>query len=526
MYLLHFLQQSLSWGKHMAKPKMRSSNIKIICYYTGYIVLIVAFLMILPIITAVCFNEWNPLIDFLISGALSAIVGLAMILLGFRENKSNFQWKHGFVIAALSWVVLMVVCAVPYRLSGHNNSMLDACFDVMSGFTTTGLALTVDLDHLSNTLNLWRHILTFIGGQGMVVLALTFLTKEVGGAYKMYVGEGKDIELVPNVKGTARHIWEISMVYMIIGTAALWIVGICIGLRPVSAFMHALDIFASSWSTGGFAPNTQNIMYYHSVVYETVAMIIFILGSLNFGLHYAIWQGNRKEIVKNIETQSFFVTSFIACVLALIGLSKLNIYPDAIAGFRRVIFNILSAHTTTGFGTVYARQFALEWGDFGILIMIIVMLIGGSACSTAGGFKGLRVGVVFKGLIMDVKKLLSSEKSMKVYKFHYMKERVLEDGIIKSSAIIICCYMVTFTIGTMLGTYYGYSFSSSAFEAASVTGNVGLSIGVTSPSMPALMKVYYIIAMYLGRLEFLSVFALIGYIAGGVKKLCVSLFKN
>jgi trk system potassium uptake protein TrkH len=311
-----------------------------------------------------------------------------------------------------------------------------------------------------------------------------------------------------------------------IGTTALWIIGMSIGLNPVSAFLHALFMFASSWSTGGFAPNTQNIMYYHSTLFETVAMIIFILGSFNFGLHYAIWQGKRKEIVRNIETQSFFVTSFAACILALAGLAKLNVYPDAIAGFRRIVFNVLSAHTTTGFGSIYARQFALEWGDFGILIMILVMLIGGSACSTAGGFKGLRVGILFKGLIMDVKKLLSSERSMKVYKYHHIKDRILDDSIIKSSAIIICCYIITFTFGTILGTYYGYPVSAAAFEAASVAGNVGLSIGLTTPSMPAAMKIFYIISMYLGRLEFLSVFALIGYAFGGVKKTCVNILKH
>ncbi len=510
----------------MNEIKAKTSSVKIISYYTGYIVLIIALLIIIPIITAVCFGEWNPLLDFLISLSIALITGFSMVGYGFREDKSSFQWKHGFVIAALSWILLMVICAVPYILSGHSKSILDACFDVMSGFTTTGLALTTDLDHLSNALNMWRHILTFIGGQGMVVLALTFLTKGTGGAYKMYVGEGKDIELLPNVKGTARQIWKISMIYLLIGTTVLWIVGVSIGLKPVSALLHALYIFESSWSTGGFAPNSQNIMYYHSAVYETVAMVIFILGSLNFGLHYAVWQGNRKEIMKNIETQSFFATSFVACILALAGLDKLKAYPDAVAGFRRVVFNVLSAHTTTGFGTIYARQFALEWGDFGNLIMIIVMLIGGCACSTAGGFKGLRVGVVWKGLIMDVKKLLSSEKNVKVYKFHYMKDRILEDGMIKSSAIIICCYMVMFTIGTMLGTYYGYSLTQSAFEAASVSGNVGLSIGVTDPSMPAVMKIYYIIAMYLGRLEFLSVFALIGYSFGGVKKACVKFIRH
>ena len=178
--------------------------------------------------------------------------------------------------------------------------------------------------------------------------------------------------------------------------------------------------------------------------------------------------------------------------------------------FRRIVFNVISAHTTTGLGSVYARQFALQWGNAGILIMVIVMLIGGSACSTAGGFKGLRVGIVFKGIIADVKKLLSSERSMRVYKFHYMKDIVLEDGLVRASALIIICYMVLFGIGTLLGTFCGYSLADSAFEASSVTGNVGLSIGITSASMPAVMKIYYIFAMYLGRLEFLSVFALIG----------------
>ncbi len=508
--------------------RIKAYSIEIISYYIGYIVLCIAALMIVPIITSLAFGELNAMLDFLISIAISTIVGLTFIIIGMqtKENKSNVQWKHGFVVASLSWIVLTVLCAIPYILSGHAKSFLDACFDVMSGFTTTGMVLSQDLDHMSNGLNMWRHMLTFIGGQGMIVLALTVLMKETGGAYKFYVGEGKDIELVPNVKNTARTIWKISLIYLIIGTAALWINGILIGLTPVSAFIHALYMFQSAWSTGGFAPMTQNIMYYHSVSYETVAMVLFILGSFNFGLHYAMWQGKRKEIIKNIETQSFFITSFLACVLALAGLAKLNVYPNVMSGFRRVVFNVLSAHTTTGLGSVYARQFALEWGDFAVLIMIVVMLIGGSACSTAGGFKGLRVGIVFKGLIMDVKKLLASERNLKVYKFHHIKEHILNDALVRASATIICCYTVMFAIGTMIGTFYGYPLLSAAFESASVAGNVGLSIGVTTPTMPVVLKIYYMIAMYLGRLEFLSVFALIGYVVGGIKKQCVNAWQH
>jgi trk system potassium uptake protein TrkH len=504
--------------------KNKNYGTEVICYYTGFIVLIVMALMVIPIITSLLFKELNSALDFMISMAISTITGLTLIMYGMniKNNKSNFQWKHGFVVASLSWIILTFLCAIPYQLSGHTKSYLDAVFDVMSGFTTTGLVLTQDIDHLSNGLNMWRHMLTFIGGQGMIVLALSLLARETGGAYKIYVGEGKDIELVPNVKGTARQIWKISMIYLIVGTSALWINGIILGLNPVSAFLHGLYIFESAWSTGGFAPMTQNIMYYHSTSYETIALIFLVLGSFNFGLHYAVWKGDRKEIYKNIETQSFFTTSFVACILAVMALSKNEVYSDAISGFRRIIFNVLSAHTTTGFGNIYARQFALEWGDFGILIMVAVMMIGGSACSTAGGFKGLRVGVVFKGLIMDVKKLLSSERNMKVYKYHHIKDYILDDGTIKSSAVIIICYMVTFSIGTLLGTYYGYPIPSAAFESASVTGNVGLSIGVASASMPAILKIYYIVAMYLGRLEFLSVFALAGYLFGGIRKACTN----
>lgn len=498
----------------------RFYSIFIISYYTGYVILGIALLMVIPILTAMGLQEWNPFWDFVITMAISVILGLLLIIIGkqTRLNKSFVQWKHGFVVASLSWIILMFLCAIPYLLSGHVNSLLDACFDVMSGFTTTGMVLTQDLDHISLSLNMWRHMLTFIGGQGMIVLALTFLLKETGGAYIFYVGEAKDIDLVPNVKGTARIIWKISMVYLLIGTAALWLDGMAIGLNPLSAFFNGLFIFASSWSTGGFAPYTQNMMYYHSFSYENLTIIFFILGSLNFGLHYAILSGNKKELLKNIETQSFFITSFLASILAVMWLARTGVYNDAIAMFRRVVYNVLSAHTTTGFGSIYARQFALEWGDFGIVILIIVMLIGGSACSTAGGFKGLRVGIIFKSILADVKRLLASERKVKVFRFHHIKDQILVDGLVKASGLIIICYLITFTIGTLIGTFYGYPLASAAFESASITGNVGLSIGITAPGMPAVMKVYYIIAMYLGRLEFLSVFALIGFIIGGIKK--------
>lgn len=508
------------------KNDIKEYDIRIISYYIGYIILGTAGIMIFPIVTSLLYREWNILLDFIISFSISIDIGIVLILLGKSSiEKVRVQWKHGLVIASLSWVILMVLCAIPYALAGDYSSFLDACFDVMSGFTTSGFTLIQDLDHVSMGINMWRHLITFIGGQGMVVLALSFLVRDNAGGYKMYVGEGKDIELVPNVKGTAKIIWIISIIYLLIGTFALWLDGIIIGLNPTSSFFHGLFIYMSSWSTGGFAPMSQNIMYYHSLSYEIITFIFFTIGSFNFGIHYAAWQGNKKEILRNIETQSFFITATIGSLLAAIFLSKTHIYNDAISIFRRVTYNVVSAHTTTGFENVYARQFISDWGNFGIFVMIIVMLIGGSACSTAGGLKGLRVGIVLKGMVCDIRKLLRSERRVSVFKFHHIKEHILDDGIIKSSSLIIICYIVLFAIGTGVGVYYGYPLADAAFESASVAGNVGLTIGVTSPSMPSVLKIYYIIGMYLGRLEFMSAFALIGFVLGGIKKTCLEFTK-
>lgn len=503
-------------------------DFRIVCYYIGYIILVIGLAMLIPIAFSVACLEWNVILDFVISFSVSVLVGLSMIKFGqlARKESAPLQWKHGFIIVSLSWILLMMISAIPLYLSGHMGSYLDACFDVMSGFTTTGLFLLQDLDHVSVGLNAWRHLITFIGGQGMVVLAISLLIPEMAGAFKFYFGEGKDVSLVPNIRGTTRFIWLISLVYLGIGTVALWIAGIAIGFAPGSAFLHALFMSESAWSTGGFAPNFQNIMYYHSLGYEIITMVIMILGSFNFALHYAIIKGRPKEFVKNVETQSFLITCFVACSLAALWLFKTGIYTEAVTVFRRVVFNVISAHTTTGFANVFSRQFLNEWGGFGITILVIAMLIGGSSASTAGGFKGLRVGIIFRGLVADVKKLFQTENKVKVVKFHHIKDHTLDDSVFRSASGIILLYLVTFTIGTLLALWNGYSLGEAAFESASVTGNVGLSIGVTQAGMPEGLKIWYIVAMYLGRLEFLTVFALIGVIFKGVKSWVVKTLKR
>ena len=270
-----------------------------ISYYIGLIIIGLGALNLIPMLVSLAYGEWSILIDFVISFSISILLGSILALLcGQKARSQKLSWGEGMTVTAVSWIAGMLLCAIPYYLSGQYLSLLDACFDVMSGFTTTGLVLLQDMDHTSNGINMWRHLLTFVGGQGMIVLALTFLVKGTNGAYKMYVGEGKDERLMPNVVTTARYIWVISLVYLLLGTVILTLIGLLEGLRPDRAFLHGMWLFMSSWSTGGFAPMSQNILYYHSVWFEIGTMIIFIIGSFNFALHYAVISGKRQELYK------------------------------------------------------------------------------------------------------------------------------------------------------------------------------------------------------------------------------------
>jgi trk system potassium uptake protein TrkH len=358
---------------------------------------------------------------------------------------------------------------------------------------------------------MWRHLLTFLGGQGMVVLALTFLSRNYANVYMMYVGEGKDEKLSPNAVTTSRSIWRISMLYLVIGTIVMSALIIHAGLPAGEGILHGMWIFMSAWSTGGFAPMSQNMLYYHDLGVEVGSMIFFLIGSFNFALHYAVMRGHRSEIRKNIETVTFTITLSVLTIICITGLMQNNVYPNFMAMFRKGFYLLASGHTTTGFMSVYAKQFFYEWGDIALFAIITAMLFGGSACSTAGGFKALRIGIVFKAVKAEISRMLVPDSRIRTARIHHIRDMILSDSMVKSAALIILLYILTFAIGMLAGMYAGYPAMMAAFESASVTGNVGLSIGITAPSMPAFLKITYLVIMWLGRLEFMSVFTLIAY---------------
>ena len=495
--------------------KPRLEDLKVIGFYLGKIILGLAITMLVPILIGASFKEINPALDFVIAIEVSVFIGVLFTKICHTEKDLN--WMQGMVVVSLSWLVAMTLCAVPLYLSGHYKSFLDACFETMSGLTTTGLSLVQDLDHLSYAHNFWRHLGPFIGGQGIAIIALSFLLKGTSGAFKMYVGEGRDERLLPNVIHTARFIWLISIVYLIIGTLALGITGICIGLKPVNSFFHGACIFMAGFDTAGFAPQSQNILYYHSLIFEIITILIMIIGSLNFNFHYQLWIGNRKETFKNIETRTFFISITLTFLVVAIGLNQLGVYPQAIVLFRKGFFQLISAHTTTGYMTVYAQQFISEWGNLALFGLICAMALGGCICSTAGGIKMLRVGVICKALKEDLKRVIMPEKAIVIERFHHIKEIFLEDKLARSALTITLAYIVLYGLGALVGMFYGYPFLESLFESTSAAANVGLSCGITNATMPAALKVTYIIQMWAGRLEFMSIFTIVGFLVAAIK---------
>jgi len=497
----------------IVRPQLQ--DLKNIGYYSGKILIGIGLTMLVPMVVGLLFAEINPALDFLIGAEIALIVGLLLTKLCFTEKDLN--WMQGMVVVSLSWLAAMLVAAIPLYMSGHWGSYLDACFETMSGFATTGLTLVQDLDHLSYAHNLWRHLASFVGGQGIVVIALCFFVKGVSGAFKMYVGEGRDERVLPNVIDSSRFIWLVSIVYLILSTLVLGIVGMAIGMKPANAFYHGACIFMAAFDTAGFAPQSQNILYYHSLLFEGITIVIMLLGAMNFNLHYRIWIGDRREIWKNIETRTLCITIILTFLITLIGLNQVGSYPGAVAMFRKGFFQVISGHTTTGFMTIYARQFIDDWGNLALVGVICAMALGGGACSTAGGIKMLRLGIIAKALIQDIKRIILPERAVVEQKLHHLKEIFLEDKQVRAALLVTVAYFALYGIGTVIGMLYGYPFLDSLFESTSAAANVGLSCGITVPSMPAGLKLTYIVQMWAGRLEFMSVFTLIGFFVAAIK---------
>ncbi|MDD3726235.1 MAG: TrkH family potassium uptake protein [Candidatus Ratteibacteria bacterium] len=489
-------------------PYFSREDVGLILYYLGKIIKGMGIMMLIPFFVGVINKEWAPSVDFLFVSLLSLSIGSIPLII-FQEDR-DLNWRQGMSIVAICWIVAMFLGAIPLYLSGHYLSFLDASFEAMSAFATTGLVLVNDLDHMAYAYNFWRHFMCFIGGQGIILVAITLFVRG-GSVFKVYVGEAREEKIMPNVIQTARFIWLVSLTYLVIFTVILTGINLWRNISPGRALFHSVCLFMAGWDTAGFAVQSQNVLYYHSPIIELVTAMFCLLGAVNFGVHYAVWTGKPRELLRNYELKlyvaSILATFFIVCT----GLVVHFQFPNFISFFREGFYQLVSSHTGVGYSNISVQNFSY-WSPLAILGLIIAMGLGGSSTSTAGGIKILRIGIILKGIKKELKILTSPESTIVVEKFHHIRDMTIEDNHVKMSAIITILYITLYLVGGLIGVFYGYQFLPSLFESVSASANVGLSMGITSPFMPAGLKITYIIQMWLGRLEFISAFVLIRFL--------------
>ncbi|MCF7956658.1 MAG: TrkH family potassium uptake protein [Phycisphaerae bacterium] len=412
--------------------------------------------------------------------------GVSLRLLFRNKNGQSLDIQQSAVIVVLSWLIVCLFSAWPF-MTLQNLSFTQAVFESVSGWTTTGLSV-IDVEQSSHLILLWRSIMQLAGGAGLAIIMLATIVGPIGPA--MGIAEGRSQQLVPQVRHSAKIVMKIYGVYAITGTIAYCIVG----LDLFDAVNHTF----AAISTGGFSTKAESIGHWNSISVEAVTLALMILGSLNFLTAYLLFHGKTKAVSKNGEVR-FMLLMIPLCSVALFFLVCTSLYPTLSKSVRVAVFETVTALTTTGFSTVGYGS----WNSFGFLLMIMLMLIGGGTCSTAGGIKQYRIYVLYKSFVWEIKSFFLPRTAVEEnYIWQGEQKDFISDSRIKQIGIFVFLYLATYIIGSLIIASTGIGLKESLFEFASALGTVGLSVGVTGSHASPVILWTEIFGMLLGRLEF------------------------
>lgn len=486
-------------------------DVRVIGHYLGVLTLFSSLALLVPFVTAIACGEWEPASRYLLTIGVSLIIGSALRLLRIEPGRLNRQ--QALAITGFAWIALAFIATIPLHMSGHYASYLDALFEGVSGYTTTGASLVLDLDHLSYADNMWRFMMHLLGGLGLIVVALSVgLFGKRSGA-SLYASEGRSEHVVPNVVQTTRLIAKISLIVIFIATAVLTAMCTFIGIDPLRAFFQSLWLAISGFITGGFAPMSQSVMYYHSFPIELVLMVLMLLGSINFVLHSEVWKGRVEVFFRDLEIRTMVLwLAVMTCVFAA-SLTASAEFSDLPAMLRRGLFMVVSAFSTTGFQNVTSNQMTTVFSSGAFLVIAVLMAVGGGSGSTSGGIKFRRIGIILKSFVSTIKEALAPDSARVVVAYNHVGRRILSPDVVKEAMMVFILYVVTYAIGALVGIAHGYDATQAFFESVAMASNGGLSSGLISPDMPATLELFYIFQMWAGRLEFVTLIALLVEVA-------------
>ncbi len=486
-------------------------NYKIIFHFFGLLLLFNGGFMLLATLMSLIYQDGVTINMFLASLATLLMGGVAMY--ATRNHRKEMNKREGYIVVAFGWIVMSLTGTLPYIATEAIPSFTEAFFETMSGYTTTGASILNDIEILPEGVLFWRSMTHWIGGMGIIVLAIAILPLLGVGGMQLFAAEapgpGGD-KLHPRITDTAKRLWLIYFGYTVAETILLQVAGM--------SFFDAINHALSTLSTGGFSTKNASIAHWNDnpAVQYIIIFFMFLAGT-NFVLSYYLFKGNVTKIVKDDEFKLYFrfILAFTIVAALLIyfraDVSQSSVDHPMVLGegessIRHGLFQVLAIVTTTGFVTADYTM----WTPFLTVFFFGLMFLGGSAGSTSGGVKVVRHLILIKNGFLEFKRSLHPNAILPV---RYNTKSVSKDIVFNVLGFFIL-YMLSFIIGALVFSMFQIDFTSAIGLSASSLGNVGPALGDFGPvnnyaALPALGKWWASFMMLLGRLELFTVLILL-----------------
>ena len=471
-------------------------NYKTVFFTLGILQIILGISMMIPIIFQLIFQELDS--SFIGAGIITIVFGI-LFSLSNLDHQKKLNLQQAFLLTALSWVSIAVFGSLPFIFSELELSVTDAFFESMSGITTTGSTIITNLDNSPKSILVWRAILQWLGGIGIIVMAITLMPiMNVGGMqlFKITSNDASE-KILPKSKQISQRL---IIIYSILTLLCATFYKI-FGMSYFDSLTHSMTTIA----TGGFSNYNQSIGYFQSASIEITAIIFIILGSIPFISYIKFLSGNKKIFISDSQIKSFLKIIILSIFIFSIYLIFKN-ESISIKIFRQVTFNVVSILTGTGYVT---HEFD-DWGSFPLIFFLILMFIGGCAGSTACGIKIFRIQILGIFLINQLKKIIYPRG---IFVNKYDNNNV-DDKFMSSIISFIYLYIIIFFMITALLSLSGLDFITSISGAATSISNVGPGLGgIIGPNgnfslIPDISKWVLSLAMILGRLELFAILVL------------------
>lgn len=465
--------------------QFRKRDFYIVSEQLGLIMIGIGVVTLIPIIVALIYNEGNY-ISFLIPSGFSILIGYTLRRF-LRGKDGNIRLKHGMMIAAIGWLWAALIGSLILMQTTHIN-FLNAYFESMSAWTGSGLTIFTDVEILPKSVLFLRSIEQWIGGLGVVIVVIGILIRPGTAASRLYKSEAREEKIKPSILGTMKTIWWIYLFYTALGIVLYVLAGM--------PLFDAVNNTFTNLATGGMSINNNNIGAYNNNLIYIITIFLMIVGGTSFLVHYRALKGKIKDVINDIQFQAMMILIIIFSILLIVNAKFIPI---------EAVFNVVSAITCTG-SSIAPQTVMTAWPQYAKIVIIALMITGAAAGSTTGALKLIRIVTVLKGIYWELVKIVAPAGSVIPRK---ISNKPVTDVEIREAGSYAFIYFAFIFISWLVFVQYGYDALNSLYEICSAQGNVGLSMGIVSPTMPQIPQALLIFNMWIGRLEIIPVLVLL-----------------